>query len=269
MQFTGKLDRGDEKLIQEFLVPLSNKLGHELTDVEGLVGQVAMQLHNDASAVGGSIIALCQQGNVSSQAACALLRTLIEGCLSVFAFCKDPNSRAKLYWDFRAVLDWRFACLDEVHFGCPLSPSTAEKRQKIDDRKQRSKSNILRLGKPYLVPKAGRNLDDRLNEAVMPGNEAKRYFRDTWYPEKRKELLAAENMGWLYDVIYQRLCSAVHSDSGASKVLAGLQRSHAVTVTIQYWSAAIYRLVDELGLHLPAEKKGILHKYYMDLQFRP
>jgi len=269
MQFTGKLEHDDERIFREFLVPLSIKLGNELKTMTGLMGKVAMQLQNDLSAVGGSIIALCQQRNVSSQAGCALLRTLMEGCLSVFAFCVDPSARAKLYWDFSAVLDWRFACLDEVHFGCPLSPKTPEKRQKIDDRKQRVKRIILQVGKPYLISKKGRTPDERLNEAVLPGNETKRYFRDTWYPEKRKELLAAENMGWLYDVIYQRLCSAVHSDSGASKIFEGLHRSHAVTVAIQYWSAAIYRLVDELGLHLPADKKGILHNSYRHLQFQP
>ncbi|GEM_PF-3568394 len=58
MQLTGKLDRDDERIVQEFLVPLSIKLGYELKTLKGLVGQVAMQLQNDLSAVGASFFSV-------------------------------------------------------------------------------------------------------------------------------------------------------------------------------------------------------------------
>jgi hypothetical protein len=117
-----------------------------------------------------------------------------------------------------------------------------------------------------VIRKKGHDAKTRLHEALQPGNETGKFFRDTWYPERRGKILTDEKMAWLYDVLYRRLCSAVHSDSAAGKLFAGLHRSHAFTLALQLWAAGLFRLVDTLRLRLPAEQKGILRDYYENLQ---
>jgi hypothetical protein len=131
------------------------------------------------------------------------------------------------------------------------------------------KKAIFAVGKPYVKEKEGKTLQQRLEEAVAPRNKnrQRQFFRDTWYPETRKGILDQEDMYWLYDIIYTPLCSAVHSDSAASKILGGLKKDSMVTWALQFWSAGMYRFVETFNIRLPAQYKGVLRGQYESLQW--
>jgi hypothetical protein len=271
MELTGQLGPDDKVFYDQCVSPVSDKLAAEMKAMPGgPVKEAAIRLQNDLTAIASTLMNLCAHPRTSSQAVCALLRTLLEACISVFAFCGNPAARASLYLDFAAVLDWRNVCIDEKHIDNPLSPDTAEKRSRLAERKANAKRNVERLGLPYVMQAKNKTGEERLLQAIEPGNETKKFFRETWYPDGRVCVLEAEKMGWVYDVLYRRLCSAVHSDAGASKVLAGIKREHMVTIAWQWWAAAIYRLVEALKLRLPEEQNGFLLDCYQGLlQVRP
>ncbi len=266
MHLTGQLTDDDKGILGE-LPEVCSKLEAELFCLpQGLVKDVAIQLYYDVSDIPAAIIILCQQPRTSSRVSCVLLRTLIESCLSVFAFCQDPDERAKLYWNFNAVLDWKFVCRDEQHIGCPLVPDTPERTASMAARKQSASELLEQYGEAYLSRKKGGSPEELLTDALTSGNGKPQFFRDRWYPETRaEEILQRENMGWVYDVLYRRLCSAVHSDSSASKILV-TSRSSMFSLACQFWGAAMYKLVERFRLHLSAPHKGVLRLNYTGLQ---
>lgn len=267
MKLSGQLGERHRKFFEQFVLPVTAKVEAELkTSPNGPKREAATRLYNDLSAIPASIMNLCQHPQVSSQAVLVLLRATLDGLISVLSFCRDPDACAKLYLDFPVVLDWRFVCLDEEHIGCPYVPDTQAERAKLAERKEYAKRNLLLVGLPYLNAKSKGDPVARLAEAVKAGNETREFFRKKWYKGTSLEILQGEKMGWLDDVLYKRLCSAVHSDSAAGMVFAGLHRGTAFTLALQIWGAGIYRLVEALRLRIPATQKGILHMSYMRLQ---
>ena len=132
------------------------------------------------------------------------MRTLLEAAISIFAFCKNPREYSKLYLNYRAVLDWKYVCLDEEHFGCPIHHADDEEHKKdLAERKAEAKNNLMKVGEPFIRRNKKKASADRLCEALLPGHELRNYFRHTWYPESRRELLEQEEMGWIDDVIYK------------------------------------------------------------------
>lgn len=192
------------------------------------------------------------------------MRTLIEGCLSAFALCRDPKKQAKLYGNFLAVLDYRLACGEERHLGSPFVKDTPEKRVKIARKKENARKVLETVGLDYLT---GTPSVERLRTALSTGHH--KAFRDKWYEDSPRALLKEERMEWLHDVLYVRLCSAVHSDSAASMVFTNLDRGTVFTLCWQLYSAAVYRLVESFRINISAEHKGILRKSYTALQHKP
>ena len=220
------------------------------------------ELYTSVSAISSTIARLCKEERpCSSQVVGSLMRTLIEACVAVFAFCRDPARRAELYVNFSHVLKFKGQIRLEKHPGCPFSPPVdAGIRAQA---KAEVRSSLLRVGQAY-VEKSGGTVE----EATRPGSEKPGWFRRTWYPERREEILAGEKMGWVNDVLYNWLCSSVHSDTWASQCFAGLDRNHAATLAMQLWGAAAWRLAEVLGIELaPIHVKTLRDAFYRPLQW--
>lgn len=267
MQLTGGWEKDLDIILEQISVACGNIESQLKQLPRGLTKKVAIQLYNDVSAIARALITLTKQDPSSTQVACVMLRTILEAGISAFAFCRDPEQRSKLYWNYLTVLDWKHVCLHEKNFGCPHIPADETHAKNIAERKKRAKGNLMKLGEVFIIPKKRKSNKERLLEAVTPGNELRTWFRDTWFPEKRREVLEQERMGWVYDVIYTRLCSSVHSDSAASKVLAGIVRGHIFIVGLQFWGAAVYKLVESFKINLSADHKGTLRNFYTSLQW--
>lgn len=220
------------------------------------------ELYTSVSAISSAIAILCKEKRpCSSQVVGSLMRTLIEACVAVFALCRDPARRAELYVNFSHVLKFKGQIRMEKHLGCPFSPPVdAGIRAQA---KAEVRSSLLRVGQAY-VEKSGGTVE----EATRPGSEKPGWFRKTWYPERREEILAGEQMGWVNDVMYNWLCSSVHSDTWASQCLAGLDRNHAATLAMELWGAAAWRLAEALGIELaPIHVKTLRDGFYRPLQW--
>ena len=220
------------------------------------------ELYTSVSAISSTIAMLCKEKRpCSSQVVGSLMRTLIEACIAVFALCRDPSRRAELYVNFSHVLKFKGQIRLEKHLGCPYSsPVDGAIRAQA---KAEVRSILLRVGKAYLQ-KSGATVE----EATRPGSERLTWFRDTWYPERREEILAGEKMAWVNDVLYKWLCSSVHSDTWASQCFADLDRNHVATLARQFWGAAAWRLAEVLGIELaPIHVKTLRDAFFRPLQW--
>jgi hypothetical protein len=272
MEIGGHWDDRIEGLLAELDVP-HGKLHKHLEGLgSGPVKKAAIQLHSDVSAIFTFIARYCRDNEAcSAQIVAAVLRMLIESAVSVFAFCQDPKNRehrARLYLNYAAVYDFRFACLDEANFGCPWDEGDPHERQRILSRKAKAQANLAEHAVDYLrkKPKSGQTAEDLAKEALATGNERPQWFRLKWYPEARRDILRREGMEWIDDVLYKRFCSAVHSDVCASEILANLGRTNTFGLALQFWGAALYRLIEELNVGVSAQHKRLLRSYYMFLK---
>jgi hypothetical protein len=264
MELKGHLD-GRDKATCDKLYCIVGRIGNELGDLpDGIESDALTQIFNDATAITVSIMLLCGGEKTSSQAVASLMRTLVDCCLTAFAFCMNPPKQAELYRDFKAVLEFRSACLQGKHVGCPLIANTPEKRESIDTRKTNARKTLNKVGLPFL--KKTNPTDEDLERALAQEQPAK--FRDTWYAEDRRELLRDEGMEWLHDIIYKELCSAVHSDSAASLVFKDCDRSAFLTQCLHFYSAALYRLIEASHIDVSDEHKGFLRSCYNNLQHK-
>ena len=154
--------------------------------------------------------------------------------------------------------------------GCPFVPNETEYLARMATRRVSIRQNIERYGAEYVrrKPKKGQTPAQVLAEVLKDESESANKFRDTWYAEKRRAVLDAEGMGWAFDVVYKRLCSAVHSDAAASRVWGTVTRDGWVTKALWWWGAAVYRLADTFRLRLSAEHMGALRSDYESLQGR-
>ena len=268
MQLSGQLSSDFDRLLSHLTVA-SGRLDQQLKEMpKGRVRETTWQLYTDVCAVFASIITICK-GDLpaSSLVMASLLRCLIEGCLSVFAFVKYPDERADLYLDFRAVLDFRFACNDLMASGSPYVP--ADSLPQIKGRLHNATELLGRFGVKFLDGRRVGNKDpDKLLAQALASDVARApsYFRVTWYPESRRDLLEAENMAWVYPVLYQRLCCAVHTDAGGAKILSEFPKESAAMLAFQFWGISIYKLVEQFSFRLDNQTKGILRRLYNEAQ---
>jgi len=263
MELTGNLGSDDRKIFEKFLVPINEEVTKEIDNLPlNKTKDALIEIHQGLVAITFSIVTLCEQEKTSSQATASLMRTLIDGCLTAFAFCKNPKEQAELYINFRAVLDFRFACCQEKHLGCPLA-DTSEDHQKIAENKGKARKVLETVGLDFLNKKTPSQAS--LHDALSKGRH--NAFRNTWYSEERKNLLIAEGMEWVYDYLYVRLCSAVHSDSAASKVFDS-ERYIVFTWSWMLYLAAVYRLVETFHIDLPKEQMEFLRSNYTTLQYK-
>ncbi len=265
MEVTGTWGQEQERLLQDLLVPCGNIESQLRCLRDGPVKEGAMHLYNDLSAVSGHLINSARSTQkIPSQVAAVLVRTLIDCCCSVFAFCVDPQSRGTLYLNYRAVLDLRLGLANLRHVGCPFVPANLEIVSANKARVSEAGSALRSSGSGYLRKRCSSAGQARriLEGALAPGAEDPRPFRETWYPEGRRGILEEEGMGWLYDVVYKLLCSAVHSDPAASMILRGFSRRDLFTVTLEFWGAGMYKLVEAFRINLPSEHKALLRLCY-------
>jgi len=157
------------------------------------------------------------------------------------------------------------------NIGCPFMPSSQYNSAKVGLAKAIAKRDLLRIGAEYLrkKPKQGKTTADVLAKATKNGSERPDWFRDHWFPEQRRcEVLAYEQMAWVDDVLYKWLCSSVHSDIWAGSPLAGLQRTHAAMLALQFWGASVLRLSEALEIKLdPTDTWFLRDTFYKPLQW--
>jgi hypothetical protein len=232
-------------------------------------------LYSNVSAISSTLYKVCKDTSTrcSSQAVGSLLRTIIEASISVFAFCRDPGKRAAMFLNYAVVLRFRLQarCLDNI--GCPFLPASRYDSAKVGLVKADAKRDLLQLGSQYLrkKPGQGETTADVLAEATKEGSERPDWFRDHWFPEQsRFEVLGYEQMAWVDEVLYGWLCSCVHSDIRAGSPLAGLGRSNAAMLALQFWGASVLRLSEALGLSLdPTHTTFLRDTFYRSLQWMP
>jgi hypothetical protein len=263
-QWDPKMDR-----MMEMLFRIDDKIKAGVSSLqEGAVKTAVCNLYSNISAVSSAVVLMCKEPRpCSSQVVGCLLRTVLDACISVFAFCKGPADRASIFLDYAVVVRFKGQLRLESHLGCPLSRDVGKPvraRAKAEVRSQ-----MLRVGLAYLShKKVGQSDQDILEEALQPGKEHPSWFRDTWFPEKRKDVLAGEGMEWVDDVLYKWLCSPVHSDAWASQCLAEFERTHGAMLAVQFWGASAWRLTQVLGIELePEEVKVLRDVYYSGLQW--
>ena len=267
MQLTGHVDPDTVRLLNE-LMTACKRMESQMRELpDDLTRKCLVRLYNDLSAVTAGIVNYLCVERASSQVTAALLRTLMESCISVFAFCKAPGKMGPLYWHYDAVLDWKFVLMDEKNVGCPYVPEKEDYTKRFRARKIEARKAIGRLGEPYVKPKKKSTPGETLKRALTEGSESSSCFRDTWYGEGRKAILESEGMGWTYDVLYTRLCSCVHSDSAASKVLGGLSKDHAVNTAMEWFGAAIFKILETFPIRVSAEHKRVFRFDYESLQY--
>lgn len=223
------------------------------------------QLYTSVIATTDTILYLCKtKAPCSSQAVAALMRTLVEACVSVFAFCKDPAARAPLYLEHAYVVQFRLLPVALAYVGgsggTPAMQELLEARDEIQ-------AFLIENGTKYLGPrrvKESRTPEETVRDAIENGKS--RRFRQQWFPETRSELLQSLRMFVTDDALYPLLCSAVHSDACAALVLGGFNCSEVASMAVEFWAAALLGLVESLGIDLPARLKGGLRKLRAKLQ---
>ena len=273
MELTGQWSQDLDFVIEHFEAA-DGRICQQLKDMpSGAVQKAASQLYTDISSVFGSMIALCRtQTHVSSLTAAALLRTLIESAMSIFAFANDTEARAVLYHNFQAILDFKNLCAQELNVGCPHVFSDAAAEQRRCERRREIEGNLRRVGGPFLRKETSSYAEREqllADAAIAPPDEGPKRFREKWYPEDRRELLADETMARVYPIHYQRLCSAVHSDAAGSKLLGDFPRDRFIDLAMQFWASGVYRLIDVLGINVDSQTKGALRQSYQYLQWEP
>jgi len=271
MKLTGNWDPMMDKLVQG-LGGLDDKFKAIAgAQTDGSTRLAIEQLYTSICAVSTAILLLCKAPQpCSAQVVASLMRTLIDGCISVFAFCKDPATRSRLFIDFAVVLKFKGQLRQEANMGCPYVAKVDEAARAVA--KAQVRAEMQRVGTAYLESRRRKHRTDQemLEEALRPGNEHPSWFRDTWFPEKRRDILDAEQMGWIDDVFYKWLCSSVHSDAWAGECFGGLERTHVATFAVQLWGAAVWRLGETLRVVMEAEEVRVIRDtFYKHLQWRP
>lgn len=271
MKLTGNWDPLMDKMVQG-LGGLDDKFkAKAAAHTDGPTRLAIEQLYTNICAVSTAILLLCKAPQpCSSQVVGSLMRTLIDGCISVFAFCRDPTTRSRLFTDFAVVLKFKGQLRHEANMGSPYAPKVDEATRAAA--KAQVRAEMLRVGAAYLNSRKRKNRTDQemLEEALRPGNEHPSWFRNTWFPESRREILDAEQMGWIDDVFYKWLCSPVHSDAWAGECFASLKRIDVATLAMQLWGAAVWRLGETFRVVMEAEEvRTIRDVFYKRLQWSP
>ncbi len=265
---TGTWQDSDEQFL--WRVELTwEKIRRELAALpDSPLKQAACKLYSDLSAPAAMILRMCRETELRASAlvVAGLLRILLDGCASIFAFAKDPKKRAELYLNFAAVLDFDFWCKAERLRGCPCIWEDEAAWEIMMQRKAKTAESLYRFGQDYLRTQRG-DAASRLAEALAEGREKPKSFRDKWYPESRRKILEAEKMEWLFELGYQFYSSAVHADPVGSRLLAGFDRSHMATQVIEYYGAGLYKLVEAVEIQLSDEDEGALQVMYEKLQW--
>lgn len=264
MELAGQWDENAEK-ISVFTLAVSDQTEKYFNNLpEGDTKDAVRFLFSNICAVSVSIVDHCKNPNKrlhsSSFVPAVLLRTLIDCCISIFAFCRGNNDteRSRLFLNFSKVADFKRACLEEKNLGCPYIPNRPEICQTIALRKELARSSLLEFGTAYLKKKCrdAKEAQSCLIEATKRGCESLKEFRDRWYPETRRDILKEREMEWVYDVFYTRLSSAVHADVHASEIFRGAPRSGVGWYALQFWGAAIYALVAHFKIPLTKLPEG-------------
>jgi hypothetical protein len=243
----------------------------------GPVREASSTMYKNISAVSGTILKICRDTTTpcSSQVVGSLLRTVIESAISIFALCHDPPKRAITYLQFRVVLEWKNQRAAAANLGCPILSALDTREFEIAlqmaerDLWLRGGAQIL---KPYMEKRIPENQRQQyLQTAVTNGEVDPKWFRTHWWPEERlSDVLVYEQMAWVYGVLYQWLCSCVHSDACAGKPLAGLKRNTAAMLALQFWGSSVLRLSQALGVDIGADNARFLeHNLYKRLQWVP
>ena len=273
MFLVGKWDLENDQLIRG-LFNSNSKIGSDLQRMNSEASQVALRVFGDLCAVTSALWLYCRQDDLprSSQVAGLMLRSVIDACISTFAFCQDTTSRTRDYLNFTAVVDFRLSTAEESLVGSPMIMTTSQLA--IAGRKRSAVEALATCGQNFLRPeivakaaKKGKSVQDLVREALMPGQEKPAWFRITWYPMKRREVLEQEQMAWIYDFFWPRLSSATHSDAAAATVFSNLQRNSVANIALSLWCAGVYRIADEFRIQLPANEKGAIRYCYNSLQW--
>lgn len=238
------------------------------------VKAASSSLYNNVSAVSSTLYKLCRDTRTkcSSQAVGALLRTIIEATIAVFAFCKDPPSRAVLFMRYACVLQFKLQISAMRNIGCPLVSASRYNPARVAPALAMGRRSLLQFGAEYLSkkPGKGKTTQDVLLEAMKRGSERPSWFRDHWFPESRPAVLAWEQMAWVDDVLYKWLCSSVHSDVWAGSPLGGMERTEVAMFAQQFWGSSVVRLSEALGLSLDQNHIRYLRDmFYGPLQWKP
>ena len=204
MKLTGNWDPKMDKLVQ-CLCGVDDKFKAKAAEhADGPTRLAFEQLYTNISAVSMAIVLMCKAPQpCSSQVVGSLMRTLIDGCISMFAFCREPVARSRLFIDFAVVLKFKGQLRHEANLGCPYTPKLDEAARAAA--KAQVRAEMLRVGTAYLDSRKRKNRTDQemLEMALRPGNEHPTWFRNTWFPESRRDILDTEQMGWIDDVFYR------------------------------------------------------------------
>lgn len=253
----GNLNKNDEKLLEEF-GELYSKIAPQL-DAQplGCLREASIRMCWDITALYQSIITLLRQEDTFQIIIAALIRSLIDCCVSIFVFCKDPQKNAELYHNFLAVHDWIVACKDQKHQGCPIVSDSQEEQSRLQKRKAEYASVLKKIGMPYTNKKSC--TQEELEKALEKGET--NIFRNRWHEEKRDKFLKNEGMEWVYDLLYSYYSSATHTDPAGSVIL-GVNKSIALNLMLILWGAGVYRLAKSLNICMDAEHENKVKTYY-------
>lgn len=266
---TGSVDPKSKRLLQELMKacgPIEDGLRRKLS---GFTQHAAAQLYTDLSSVAGTLLDhVSQKGRRSSIAAALMMRGVLEACISIFAFCKDTTRRGTMYLNFVAVLEWKFRTYDEKHPACPLLRRSQSGQEGRAQRKAELVPHLKTFGSKYWVKKRKEGQTKEQYKEAFAKLEVWKpsTFRNTWFPERRCDVLQEEGMGWVHDVLYKRLSSAVHTDPAGSLVFGDLRKDNVYVMCLELWAAALYRLVDELRVNISAVHKGVFRGFYNGLK---
>jgi hypothetical protein len=241
----------------------------------GPVRDASSAMYSNLSAVSGTLLKICKDTTTpcSSQAVGSLLRSVIDSTISVFAFCHDPQNRAIMYLQYKAVLNWMHVERVIKNIGCPLLPASQHEAREVEIAREMAGRDLWIMGVQFLTQKvpSGRQPAEFLREAVKNSSARANWFRQHWWSEKRRsDVLAYEQMAWVDDVLYKWLCSCVHPDVCAGKPLAGLKRDSAAMLALQFWGSSVLRLSQALGVDIGADNARFLENtLYKRLQWAP
>ena len=98
-----------------------------------------------------SVWTLCSTQEAYAAPVAALLRSLLDSAISCLAFCKDPNTRGKLFRDFVSVLEWKFLIKQREHIGCMFTPDTEEVVASLNERILAAEHRLRKTGTPLLI----------------------------------------------------------------------------------------------------------------------
>jgi len=216
-------------------------------------------LHTTVSALAGSILELCKvMDPCSAQVVACLMRSLIEGCAGVFAFCENPEKQAQRFLSYEYVNRYTWMLKRECNPQSRFANQTFFDAEAFRRAKAEVKAQLSQVGEEHLdTRRLGKKVPSEILDAAL-AKDNPRVFAQNWYGSSPRRVFESEGMKGVGDYLYTVLCSAVHSDVSAHSLFANANKMTPAMFSLMLWGAATLKICESLGITMESSRKSFL-----------